>query len=63
VEAVFLLAWALSVRELGWPGYFEVLVFVGILVVALVYLWRIGAIDWGTSGRQGEALSHARREE
>jgi NADH-quinone oxidoreductase subunit A len=58
VEALFLFAWALSVRELGWLGYVEVLVFVGILVVALVYLWRVGALDWGTSGRQS-----ARREE
>jgi NADH-quinone oxidoreductase subunit A len=63
VEAVFLLAWALSVRELGWAGYAQVLVFIGILVVALVYLWRIGALDWGTSGRQSDASSHARREE
>jgi len=52
LEAVFLFAWAISVRRLGWPGYVEVLVFVGILLVALVYLWRIGALDWGTSGRQ-----------
>jgi NADH-quinone oxidoreductase subunit A len=63
VEAVFLFAWALSVRELGWPGYIEALVFVGILAVALVYLWRIGALDWGTSGRQSDASSYARREE
>jgi len=63
LEAVFLFAWALSVRELGWLGYVEVLVFVGILLVALVYLWRIGALDWGTSGRQGDASSHARRKE
>jgi NADH-quinone oxidoreductase subunit A len=52
LEAVFIFAWALSVRELGWSGYIEVLVFVGILVVALIYLWRIGALDWGTSGRR-----------
>jgi NADH-quinone oxidoreductase subunit A len=63
LEAVFIFAWALSVRELGWPGYIEVLVFVGILVVGLIYLWRIGALDWGTSGRQGDALSHAHRKE
>jgi NADH-quinone oxidoreductase subunit A len=34
------------VRELGWAGYFEILVFIGVLIVALVYLWRIGALDW-----------------
>jgi NADH-quinone oxidoreductase subunit A len=58
VEAVFLFAWAVAVRELGWPGYIEAVVFIVILVVALVYLWWIGALDWGTSGRQS-----ARREE
>ena len=58
LEAVFIFAWALSVRDLGWPGYTEVLVFVGILLVALVYLWRVGALAWGTSGRQS-----ARRKE
>jgi NADH-quinone oxidoreductase subunit A len=52
LETAFLLIWALSARELGWPGYVEILVFVGILVVALVYLWRVGALAWGTSGRQ-----------
>ncbi len=47
LEAVFLFAWAVAARELGWPGYAEALVFVGILVAALVYLWRSGALDWG----------------
>jgi NADH-quinone oxidoreductase subunit A len=52
LEAVFVFAWALALRELGWTGYIEVLVFVAILLVALVYLWRVGALAWGTSGRQ-----------
>jgi len=47
LEAVFLFAWAVAARELGWPGYIEALVFVGILVAALAYLWRSGALDWG----------------
>lgn len=46
LEAVFVFAWAVSARELGWAGYFEMLVFVGILVAALGYLWRVGALDW-----------------
>lgn len=48
LEAVFLFAWAVAFRELGWPGYIEVLVFVAVLVVALAYLWKVGALDWGT---------------
>ncbi len=47
LEAVFLFAWAVAARELGWVGYIEALVFVGILVAALAYLWRSGALDWG----------------
>ncbi len=48
LEAVFLFAWVIAVRELGWPGYIEVLIFIGILLTALVYLWRLGAFDWGS---------------
>jgi len=46
LEAVFLFAWAVAVREAGWPGYIEALVFIVILVAALAYLWRAGALDW-----------------
>jgi len=50
-EAVFLFAWAVAARQVGWAGYIEGLIFIGILVAALIYLWRIGALDWGTMGR------------
>jgi NADH-quinone oxidoreductase subunit A len=48
LEAVFIVAWALTARALGWAGYIEIIVFIGVLVAALVYLWRLGALDWGT---------------
>jgi NADH-quinone oxidoreductase subunit A len=47
LEAVFIFAWAVSIRENGWLGYGEMLVFIGILTATLVYLWRIGALEWG----------------
>ena len=47
LEAVFVYAWAVSVRETGWPGYGEMLVFIGVLAAALAYLWRLGALEWG----------------
>lgn len=47
VEAVFVFAWAVSLRELGWQGYIEIVIFIGVLLAALVYLWRLGALDWG----------------
>jgi NADH-quinone oxidoreductase subunit A len=50
LEAVFIFAWAVAFRELGWTGYLGALVFIGVLVAALIYEWRVGALDWG--GRQ-----------
>lgn len=47
LEAVFIYAWAVSLRETGWPGYIEMLIFISILGTALLYLWRRGALDWG----------------
>ena len=49
LEAVFIFAWANCARRLGWNGYMEIVVFVGILALALFYLWRVGALDWGTA--------------
>jgi NADH-quinone oxidoreductase subunit A len=46
LEAVFVYAWAVAAREVGWAGYIEILVFIAILVAALAYLWRVGALDW-----------------
>ena len=48
IESVFVFAWAVAVRQAGWVGYVEVLVFIAVLVAALAYLWRVGALDWGT---------------
>ena len=52
IEAVFIFAWAVAAREAGWAGYVEVLIFIAILMAGLVYLWRLGALDWGTSGHK-----------
>jgi NADH-quinone oxidoreductase subunit A len=46
VEAVFLLPWATVFRQLGPLAYVEGLVFIGILVVALAYVWRKGDLAW-----------------
>jgi NADH-quinone oxidoreductase subunit A len=48
LEAVFIYAWAVSIRETGWTGYLEMLLFIVILAAALAYLWRLGALEWGT---------------
>ncbi len=47
LEAIFVFAWAIAVPELGWAGYIEVLIFIAVLIATLIYLWRLGALDWG----------------
>jgi NADH-quinone oxidoreductase subunit A len=49
LEAVFLFAWAIGVRETGWAGYAEVVLFITVLLATLAYLWRVGALDWRPS--------------
>jgi NADH-quinone oxidoreductase subunit A len=51
LEAVFIFAWAIAARELSWAGYREILAFVAILLAALAYLWRLGALDWSPDRR------------
>ena len=47
LEAAFIYVWAVSLRETGWAGYREMLLFIGVLSAALVYLWKLGALEWG----------------
>ena len=46
IEAVFLYPWASMFRELSWFGFVEMLLFVTVLGVTLVYAWRKGALEW-----------------
>jgi len=52
VEAVFIILWALGFYELGWYGYAGVAIFIGQLVVVLIYEWGIGALDIGIDGKK-----------
>ncbi len=47
IETAFLYPWAIKFRQLGWLGYGEMLLFLGVLVTALAYAWRKKAIGWG----------------
>ncbi len=49
LETMFIIAWAVAFRQAGWAGYIEILVFIVFLVAALIYLWRLGALDWRTA--------------
>ena len=46
VEVVFLYPYAIVFRRLGWFGFVEVLIFASVLLVALLYVWRKGALEW-----------------
>ncbi len=48
LESVFIFAWAVSAKEAGWGAYLAIVIFIGILMAALFYLWRMRALDWGT---------------
>lgn len=48
LEAVYLFAWAVALREGGLLGFWAMTVFVLILLSALAYLWRGGLLDWRT---------------
>jgi NADH-quinone oxidoreductase subunit A len=61
LEVGFIFAWAVAARSLGWPGYLALFVFVLILLAGLVYLWRVGGLDWGPAGRRRRAARLAAR--
>jgi NADH-quinone oxidoreductase subunit A len=46
VEAIFLYPWAFVFRELQWFGFVEMLLYIAILLVGYLYLWKKGALDW-----------------
>ncbi|MCK0744624.1 NADH-quinone oxidoreductase subunit A [Chromohalobacter nigrandesensis] len=51
IEAVFLFAWAVSVREVGWEGFAGAAVFIFILLAGLIYDSRVGALEWAPRKR------------
>ena len=46
IEAVFLYPWAVVYRGLGMFGFFEMLIFVAVVLVGFFYVWKKGALDW-----------------
>lgn len=59
LEVVFIITWAVIAREGGWAPFIEIAVFIGVLIAALAYLWKIGALDWGPqSGRRPPPPGH-----
>jgi NADH-quinone oxidoreductase subunit A len=52
LDAAFIMLWAISFRELGPAGYIGILIFIGLLIVLLIYELSIGALDFGPDGKK-----------
>jgi NADH-quinone oxidoreductase subunit A len=59
LEAAFLFAWAVALRQSGWQGFIEAVVFILILFAALVYIWRLGGLDWAPRRSTGGVREQA----
>jgi NADH-quinone oxidoreductase subunit A len=46
IETVFLVPWSVLFRELGVFGFVEMLIFIGVLLVGYIYIWKKGALEW-----------------
>jgi NADH-quinone oxidoreductase subunit A len=46
IETIFLFPWAVTFRQLGLFGLVEMVVFIGLVLVAYVYVWQRGGLEW-----------------
>ena len=51
IEVAFLYPWAMALRQLGWMGFVQVVLFMALLLAGYVYVWRKGALDWAMRRR------------
>ena len=47
IEVAFLYPWAMALRDLGWNGFVQVLLFMALLLGGYIYVWRKGVLEWG----------------
>jgi len=46
LEVAFLFPWAVAFGDLGWFGFWSMMVFLGVLTIGFIYEWRKGALEW-----------------
>ncbi|HMO29279.1 NADH-quinone oxidoreductase subunit A [Enterovirga sp.] len=46
LEVAFLFPWSITFGDLGWYGYWSMMIFLGVLTVGFVYEWKKGALEW-----------------
>ena len=56
IEIAFLYPWAMALRDLGWAGFVQVVLFMLLLLFGYVYVWRKGALDWGNEKADGSRI-------
>src|SRR6266446_10868138 len=61
IEVAFLYPWAMALRDLGWNGFLQVLLFMTLLLAGYVYVWRKGALDWGNDKSDAAEAERIRR--
>jgi len=63
VEAIFLYPWAYIFKDLAankathWFGFIEMMIYVGVLLVGYIYLWKKGALDWHKTQKERQSDS------
>jgi NADH-quinone oxidoreductase subunit A len=53
IEVAFLYPWAMALRDLGWAGLVQIVLFMALLLAGYVYVWRKGVFDWGVPASGG----------
>jgi NADH-quinone oxidoreductase subunit A len=46
LEVAFLFPWAITFGELGWFGFWSMMIFLGVLTIGFIYEWKKGALEW-----------------
>jgi NADH-quinone oxidoreductase subunit A len=46
LEVAFLFPWAVAFGDLGWYGFWSMMIFLGVLTVGFIYEWKKGALEW-----------------
>jgi len=61
VEMVFVVSWAVAYDLLGWAGYLQITFFIVILFLGLVWLWKMGGLEWGPQPRRRDSAPEVRQ--
>jgi NADH-quinone oxidoreductase subunit A len=52
VEGAFIFSWAVAFRDLGWQGWLEILFYIAMQMLGLLYVWKRGGLEWGPTRKK-----------